>query len=426
MTQPNYYHKFGSLNGDDGYLNSIVPNQAVIDHLKGPRPLGGADYEAAIGYSYHLDAGLFAKYLREIAIKRGVRHFLDDVVNVELDENGGVSALQLKERGRYPVEFIIDCTGFRSLITEKALNEPFEPYGRYLLCDRAVAVQVPHKDPKRIEPCTTSTGINAGWVWKVPLYNRLGTGYVYSSAYLSDQEATDEFMQHLGDQGKGADPKIIRMRVGRSRRSWVKNCVAIGLSGGFVEPLEATAIFMIEMSIRWLLIYFPDKDFNPALADRFNKLVEGLYDEIRDFILMHYYTSNRTDTPFWIAARNEVEIPDSLNKNLELWKSVLPSWPDTLGNYLFQASSYCNCMYGKRNFDDITFPNEALLPKEDWVDYSNKLAAEKAELIRILPSHYDLLTQIRSKVMSAYQPPEALTTFSSPEVLREVLDQGPK
>src|SRR5262249_2492051 len=161
-----------------------------------------------------------------------------------------------------------------------------------------IPVQIPHRDPTKIEPCTRATALGAGWVWRVPLYSRLGTGYVYSSVFRSDDEARAEFFAHLraiGDLPAGApDPetRIIKMRTGTSRKPWVKNCVAIGLSGGFVEPLEATAIFMIELAARYFIRHFPDRNSDPLLAKRYNAIMTALYANIRDFIQMHYVTSN--------------------------------------------------------------------------------------------------------------------------------------
>ena len=181
----------------------------------------------------------------------------------------------------------------------KVLEEPFVSYSKYLANDRAVAVQIPHPDPMKIPPVTRSTALGAGWSWRVPLFHRIGTGYVFSSAHRTDEAAKAELLAHLGLTPEEAEPRVIPMRIGRSKNLWVKNCVAVGLSGGFIEPLESTAIHMIDMSIRWLLAYFPDSDFADPLRNRYNKLMISLYDEVRDFICLHYALGNRTDDPYW-------------------------------------------------------------------------------------------------------------------------------
>lgn len=396
---PAYHiHKFGGPDGraDGGgdLADAMAPNSSVINDFRGPRPIGAKDYEGMIGYAYHLDASLFAKFLRTIALKRGVRHIVDDVVDVRQAENGFITFLQLKERGLVPVQFVVDCTGFRGQIIQKVLGEPFESYSDQLLCDSALAVQLPHPDPTKLEPCTRSTALGAGWSWRVPLYSRMGIGYVFSSKFRSDQQAIDEFLEHLGDLGKGAEPRVIRMRVGRTQRAWVKNCVAIGLSGGFIEPLESTAIYMIEMAARWLACYFPDRAVSPQLARAFNRLTGNLTEEVRDFIVMHYYTSNRRE-PFWQAARSEITLSDRLRENLELWQHTLPGPTDTAGDKLFSFWNYLYVRYCKDYFRDVRFPLEGSLGEQDWRDFADKLSAFKAKLRAQLPGHYDLVTSIR-------------------------------
>ncbi len=393
-----YFLKYGLKNGPANCDDHLSPSCALIDNYRAPRQLDHPDYEKGVRYAYHLDAGLFARYLQEIAAERGVIHVSDDVVDVELGEDGFVTALHLKEHGVRPVELVVDCTGFRGLIIQKALSEPFESYGRNLLCDRALAVQLPHPEPVRLEPCTRATALGAGWSWRVPLFSRIGTGYVYSSAFLSDEDATEEFLRHLGPGGEGAEPRVIKMRVGRSRRSWVKNCVAVGLSSGFIEPLESTAIYIIQNSLRWLVTYFPDLDFSPQLAGRYNDLLEQLYLEIRDFNILHYVTNNREDTDFWHAARNDLEVPDSLRENLELWRHALPVVYDFSNKFLFNHWSYMLVLFGKGYFNDLALPTAPSLQEADWRNYSSEMDRVKADLLRQLPDHYVLLCDIRRRV----------------------------
>ncbi len=408
-----HFHKFGLPDDCVDFEDSLVPVGAIIRQLRGPRRLGGKQFQSQTGYSYHLDAALFADYLRDVSLGRGIRHILDDVVDVQQDERGFVSHLQLKQGGPHPVQFVVDCSGFKSLIIQKVLGEPFVPFGQHLLCDRALAVQIPHVNPTRIEPCTRATALGAGWVWRVPLYNRLGTGYVYSSAFRTEQQALDEFRAHLGDQAGEIEPLSLSMRIGRMRRSWVKNCVAIGLSGGFVEPLEATAIFITSVSAGWLARLFPDKAVNPVRAKRFNLHMEQLYDEVRDFIVMHYYTSNRPE-PFWRAARSEIELPDSLRENLELWRHALPTKQDIPKNVLFGHVSYIYALYAKGYFQDVSFPMEGSISRRDWDIFSKQLRTLKDGLLRTLPDHYELLTHIRQSVGDGGPDPVGKRSTASP------------
>lgn len=401
--------QFGT--GGRDFSDVITPALDLGRACKGPRPLNAKPFEQGVGFAYHLDAGRFAEMLRDVCLARGVEHVRDDVVDVEKDERGFITALTLKEKDRQPVELVIDCTGFRGVLINGALEEPFIDYSKYLANNRAAAVQIPHPDPDRIEPMTRSTALTAGWVWRVPLYNRVGTGYVFSSAHRSDEEACDELRAHLcetaGPEHKDAEPRVIPMRVGRTRNPWAKNCVAIGLSSGFIEPLESTAIFMIEMSIRWLLAYFPDKDFAEPQRARYNKVATELYDEVRDFICLHYALGNRTDSQYWIDAREELAVPDSLAANLELWKRALPTRYDLESSQLFSHSVYHAVLLGKKVYETgFAAPPESsvTLKRNQWRDYVKQVRRGIDQAVRTLPDHKTLLTNIRGEDAAAVNP----------------------
>ncbi len=391
-----YYAQFGA--GGLNYVQTVSPAHDLAAACKGPRLLGGKPYERTAGYAYHLDAGLFARMLQEVCVGRGVEHILDDMVDVERAENGDIAALVLKEKGRVPVELVLDCTGFRGLLINGQLEEPFESYSKYLANDRAMAVQIPHPDPDRLEPMTSSTALGAGWSWRVPLYNRIGTGYVFSSAHRTDEEARDEFVAFLGDQlPEGAEPRVIPMRIGRSRRAWVNNCIAVGLSGGFIEPLESTAIYSIEMAIRWLLAYFPDTTMPAGLRDRYNEVSSAFYDEVRDFIALHYVLNNRTDTQYWIDAREELAVPDSLAANLDIWQYGFPHMTDLPSAHLFTADVYTAVLIGKGFHEGKPVSKSRVLSRERWRQY---LAFHKKRLdhaLSQLPDQKVLLHELRGE-----------------------------
>lgn len=417
-----YYLREGA--GRFDFVQTISPCVDLWKSCKGPRPLGADEFAAHVGFAYHLDAGKFAGLLKDICIERGVEHILDDMVEVEKDERGHIAALHLEKGGRHPVELVIDCTGFRGLVINEALGVPFESYSRYLGNDRAMAVQLPHPDPNRIEPMTRSTALGAGWSWRVPLFNRIGTGYVFSSAHRTDDQARDEFRAHLAEfhpDGASAEPRVIPMRVGRTTRAWEKNCVAIGLTGGFIEPLESTAIYMIEMGLRWLLTYFPDSDFNQPVTDRYNKVSKDLYDEVRDFICLHYALNNRTDDDYWHDARN-LDIPDSLAENIELWKHTLPA-PFDLGAYsLFSPATYQAVLLGKGVYE-TGFGNPKMAPaiamnKDRWKTYLKRTRIQIDQLTRDLPDHKVLLTHLRGELPQSAAAP--LATVPLPGTARPI------
>ena len=206
------------------------------------------------------------------------------------------------------------------------------------------------------------------------------------------------------------------MKVGRARRAWVKNCVGLGLSAGFVEPLEATAIFSIELAARWLVGFLPDRQISPAFSDRFNKLVAGLFDEVRDFIMFHYVTANRTE-PFWQAARSEVALSDTLRENLDLWQHVPPDMTDTPGHHLFGYWNYLYCLWPKGIYDGKTFPLEGSIVRGPWDRYGAELNRQREELLANLPSHYELLCHIRGETPA----PQVDPIFDIPEDLKRKL-----
>jgi len=414
-----YYHKFGRHATDDTRavdpIEATTPTRDAIALKKGPRHFEDDNFHRTLPYAYHMDAGLFAQYLAEVGIARGIEHIRDDVVNVNLDERGFVASLDLKERGQHPVEFVIDCTGFRGLIINEALGESFVPYTKYLMNDRALAVQIPHKDPSDLLPCTKSTALGAGWVWRVPLQSRIGTGYVFSAAHRTDEQATAEFLKHLGMTEEEVQPCAIPIRVGRTRRAFVKNCLAIGLSSGFIEPLESTAIHMIDMASRYLFAYFPDMDFDEKLLASYNRASENLYDEIRDFIVLHYCLSNRSDSDYWIAGREDMEIPDRLAENIDIWKYTLPGKNDFVTDNFFTQWNYAVILFGKGFYPkDHFFPVSAGLQEDDWKTYIREFRAYKASLLSGLPGHHELISHMRQQTNKPKWAPQMAGTVPLP------------
>jgi tryptophan 6-halogenase len=347
-------------------------------------------------YAYHFNAGLLAEFMMEYATQRGVTRILDDVVDVHLTEDGGVGHILTKEHGAISGDLFIDCTGFRGLLINQALREPFIPFSESLLCDSAVAMQIPRESAKKdINPYTTATALSSGWVWNIPLYGRDGTGYVYSSAFLSKDEAEREFRAHLGSASDGCNPLHIKMRVGRNRNSWVKNCVAIGLSSGFVEPLESTGIFFIQHAIEELVNHLPGGASDEEMVKSYNRVIAECIDGVREFLTLHYYGSNRSDTPFWKATKEDLVIPDPLQERLCLWKTRLPNSRNINPKYHgFESYSYSVMLLG------LGYRPEGSLPILNHFDDRNAmetiLAIKKKTtvLCNTLPSQYEYLTSV--------------------------------
>ncbi|MFA5957807.1 tryptophan halogenase family protein [Hyphomicrobium sp.] len=373
------------------YVRGFSPVVEIVRNNLSPRRPGESDFSAEIGYTYHFDATKVAEFLRKLATGRGVKHITDNVNSIALDERGFVRSLGLGEYGEHAIDFIIDCTGFRGSILQQALGEPFESYADYLLNDRAAVVQIPHKDPAAIAPVTKATGFSAGWNFNIPLTTRIGTGYVFSSHFISDDEATEELLNWYGDQAKGCEPRIIAIRTGRVRNAWSKNCVALGLAGGFIEPLEATAIFMTDLAVRWLRRFLPTSDFEPELANAYNRQVARLYDEVRDLVQLHYHLNNRHDTEYWKAARDGTRLSDRLQENLRIWRNRTPEDLDLGSTFLFGGPVYALLLIAKGFYRDTDLVNAPSLNHAAYDHYRRAVRDGRSNQLRDLISQSEFL-----------------------------------
>jgi len=272
---------------------------------------------STFGYAYQFDALLFAPYLRAIAEGLGARRTEGRVVAVDRDgDSGDIRAITLEGGERIEGDLFVDCSGFRSLLLGEALGEPFEDWSRWLPADRAVAM--PCRTGTAVTPYTSAIGMPAGWRWRIPLQHRTGNGYVYASAFVSDDEAAAA-IRAAAEGEPIAEPRLLRFRAGRRARSWVNNCVAVGLASGFLEPLESTSIYLVQAAITALVELFPDGSDARSDRDEFNRLIDMEYDRIRDFLILHYHATTRSDTPFWDYVRT-MPIPDTLADKIDLFR----------------------------------------------------------------------------------------------------------
>ena len=268
-------------------------------------------------YAYHFDAGLYARYLRDVATELGVQRIEGKMTHFDLDpESGNISAIHLADGQTIPGDFFLDCTGFASELLGKALDTPFVDWSHWLLCNSAIAVPSTRIDTPM--PFTRSTAHAGGWRWTIPLQHRNGNGMVYSSDYWSDDAARDELLGSISSEPL-ADPRLFRFTSGHRKQFWNRNCVGIGFASSFLEPLESTGIQLIVMGVLKLLRYFPQRVIDPVLCNEYNRLSTIEIERIRDFIIAHYYLSRRPE-PLWAACRN-IEIPDSLRHKIEIWKA---------------------------------------------------------------------------------------------------------
>jgi tryptophan 6-halogenase len=386
------------------FLDGGVFDNKVADYFKSERAFQKnvlSDLKIQYPYAYQFNAGLLANFLRDFAIQNGVKHIVDDVLDVRMAEDGSIDHILTKEHDEIGGDLFIDCTGFKGLLINKALEEPFISFSESLLCDSAIAMQIPRNIEKDgINPYTTATALSSGWVWNIPLYGRDGTGYVYSSAFKSPEEAEKEFRKHLGSASDGCKAAHIKMRIGRNRNSWVKNCIAIGLSSGFVEPLESTGIFFIQHGIEELVASFPNQSLREELMKGYNANVAECIDGVRDFLVLHYCASTRNDSPFWKATKHDLKIPVTVEERFKAWKTRLPNQRNINLNYHgFESYSYSVMLMG------LGYRPESHLPVLDHMPDKKARAAfrsikERTEyLCGNLPSQYEYLTAMRQKVL---------------------------
>ncbi len=396
---------------DDAFDRSCYVTPWLCEAERAPRNLDGSlfvgDIDGSLGrstlaeqrtqfpYAYHFDADLLAKFLVGYGVQRGVRHVIDDVVEVVQDDRGWISSVATKEHGQLTGDLFIDCTGFRGLLINQTLGEQFESFLDVLPNNRAVALRVP-KDMSEtgIRPYTTATAMDAGWIWTIPLFNRQGNGYVYSDQYCSPEEAERTLREFAAPGQDHLPANHIRMRIGRNRRSWVNNCVAIGLSNGFVEPLESTGIFFIQHGIEQLVKHFPDQRWDPALAQDYNNRVAHMIDGVKEFLVLHYRAATRDDTPYWKEAKIRA-IPDGLAERMKLARSHLLD-AETIYPYYhgFETYSWNTMLLGLGWTPTTAKPALAHLDDAGARKEFATLREDAERMVAALPSCYEYLATI--------------------------------
>ena len=344
---------------------------------------------ADIAYAYHFDAGLYARYLREYAEARGVTRIEGKVVDYALRAGDGfVESITLADGRTVPGQLFVDCSGFRGLLIEQALKTGFEDWSHWLPCDRAAAVPCANPDGP-VTPYTRSTARPAGWQWRIPLQHRLGNGHVFSSAYMSEDEAVSILMANL-DGEPLAEPKVLRFATGKRRKVWNRNVVALGLASGFVEPLESTSIHMVQSSIARLCAFFPQSGFNQVEIDEFNAHADFEADRIRDFLVLHYNATARGGTPFWDYCRT-MPVPETLQRKLDVFNSNGRVFRDNME--LFAETSWVQVMHGQglqpRGYHGLV----DVYPEQKIHEYLESVRDVIANCVQAMPAHGDFIAR---------------------------------
>jgi tryptophan halogenase len=397
-----YMHAFGPVGRDLAYIpfhhywlkdsagslwdysfNWLATQQARFAPVEriADTPLGG------LMWAYHFDASLYAAYLARLAQAQGVRRLDGKISEVLQAPDGDVRALRLDDGRQVEADFFVDCTGFRGLLIEQTLKAGYEDWSGWLPCDRAMAVPSARTSP--LLPYTRSTALEAGWQWRIPLQHRTGNGHVYCSAHTSDERARELLLANLEGEPL-AEPRPLRFTTGRRRKFWDRNVVCMGLSSGFLEPLESTSIHLIQVAIQRLILLFPHHGDYEERRREFNRSAAAEYEYIRDFIILHYYANNRRGEPFWDACRN-MSIPDSLRHRVELFREtagIFCSHED-----LFQINSWLQVLWGQGVKPRAVHPFVETIRPEDRAGYLRDLRRLLGQATQQLPDHAEYIAR---------------------------------
>lgn len=385
-----------------GFAASVCLQPELCERGLAPKQITTPEYAGLANYAYHLDAGKFVPFLHKHCVEKlGVSHVYDEIAQVQSDESGFISHLVTASGSQLAGDLFVDCSGFKSLLIGKHFGVPFQSCKDVLLVDKAWAVQVPYREETApIASVTQSTALSSGWVWDIGLSTRRGVGYVYSSNHVSDEKALEELRAYLSARGSEVaylSFRNIGINSGYRREYWSHNCVAVGLSAGFLEPLEASAIVMIELSAKSIGNLLPSSRTAMQHAARvFNETFRYRWERIVDFLKLHYVLSRRTDAPFWSDNRRSESIPASLRAGLEYWRYHSP-WHDDFYHReeVFSAASYQYILYGM-GFETTTA--SWLLNDGERVaalESMNEAARQAKTLTAVLPTNRDLLARVR-------------------------------
>lgn len=334
-------------------------------------------YSGVVPYGYHLDATLMARYLRDTAKSRGVKHIEARVTDVQVHHDQIVSVLTTE--GPFNADLYLDCTGFRGLLINALHENNWVSYEDALPCNRAVAMQVEYRKGESPNPYTTATALTNGWVWEIDLAHRRGTGYVYDGNRLSADQAEAELSAHLGIDAKVLKSLHLQMKVGRQKQFWIGNCIAIGLSGGFIEPLESTGLHLINLSLRLLATHTPINFVPQSIRDSYNKIMVGFYEDLKRFIVLHYCLTDREDTAFWKEAKLKAKYCSHLPELLNLWQHKVCEFADLADSFstVFTDENYRYVLYGMDYYPTLSKPLKTAIDRKAFAQIERRIIVAK-------------------------------------------------
>jgi tryptophan halogenase len=401
-----YFHSFG-VTGKQTIITDFIHfwlrgrelgiagefSDYCLEHKAGLHRRFSLNNHANLNYAFHLDAGLYARFLRASSEARGVKRVEGKIAQVNQDPDSGfIASLKMESGQELAGDLFIDCTGIRGLLIEQTLKTGYEEWGQWLPCDTAIAVQTEAVEPP--PPYTRSIAHHAGWRWQISLQNRVGNGAVFSSRYLSDDEATGMLLSSVGGKTL-TEPRVIKFKTGRRKKCWNKNCIAMGLASGFLEPLESTSIHMIMTAVTRLLQLFPHGEIKQSIVDEYNNQAEIEYEKIRDFIILHYKATARDDSPFWRYCR-DMEVPADLKHRIDLFKDFGRAYQ--VDGELFRLDSWTQVMLGQGIIPSGYHPIVKLMPEPSLKKFLASISAEVDNNMAMLSKHEDF---VRSYCASA-------------------------
>ena len=371
-------NQLGRARGFDNY--SINTAAALANKFMHARPEMSESPIGHIAYAFHFDASLYAKYLRSLAEMHGVRRTEGRIVDVTTAENGDIASVTLDSGQVLEADFFIDCSGFRGLLIEQTLQTGYEDWSHWLPCDRAMAVPCARTEP--LVPYTRSTAREPGWQWRIGLQHRTGNGLVYSSKHIDDDAAEKLLLANL-DGEQLANPNRLRFTSGKRRKMWNRNCVALGLAAGFLEPLESTSIHLVQSAAVRLVRLFPDAATDQATIDEFNRQCDFEWERIRDFIVLHYW-ANQRDGDFWEYCRT-MELPGTLQRKIDLWRSNGRVFRED--DELFAEESWIQVFIGQGIMPQSHDPLVSIKSDPQIEQYLGNIAATIQRCVDVMPGH---------------------------------------
>lgn len=391
MESVQFYHYWLKMAqvGKAHEVGSYTISGAATEQGKFMRPFDAGNSPLSnIAYAFHFDAGLYARFLREYSEQRGVIRSEGKVADVILDsDTGHIKSLQLESGESYEADFYIDCSGFRGLLIEQALKTGYDDWSHWLPCNRAWAV--PCKSAGAPLPYTRSTAHAAGWQWRIPLQHRIGNGHVFSNNFMSEDEARSILLNNL-DGHPLAEPRLLKFLTGKRKKIWNKNCLAIGLASGFMEPLESTSIHLVQSAIARFMSFFPNKNFDQEDVDEFNRQADFEFEKIRDFLILHYKATERNDSDFWNYCRT-MDVPESLTQKIEQFKKNGRIYRNN--NEMFNDLSWFEVMYGQGIRPEAYHPLVDRMPLEEIARRLESVKRVIDKSVDYMPTHAQYIAE---------------------------------